>query len=273
MRKSLRIPSPESRVAALRHSPRLQAPPQAAAQDASLSADVSSDSRRFLVDTLLCGRARPYTRPGSLSAIAKTPLAGRVRIGESGLEGDEQGDRRVHGGPDKAVHHYPYDHYRAWREELGPHALLDRPGAFGENLSSSGLTEAEVCLGDRFRCGSVLLEVSQARQPCWKLNDRFAIADMARRVQASGRTGWYYRVLEAGEAEAGDALLLVERAWPDWSLQRIATMLYTRTLDREELQAALALPLVPSWRKLVEARLARGAVEDWSSRIEGPVAP
>jgi MOSC domain-containing protein YiiM len=238
-----------------------------------LNADVCSDPCRTVVAALLCGRARPYTRPGSMSAIAKTALAGRVRIGESGLEGDEQGDPRVHGGPDKAVHHYPYDHYRAWREELGPHALLERPGAFGENLSSAGLTEAAVCLGDRFRCGTVLLEVSQARQPCWKLNDRFAVADMARRVQASGRTGWYYRVLEAGEVEAGEALDLVERPWPQWSLQRIATMLYTRTLDREELQAALALPLVPSWRKLVDARLARGAVEDWSSRIDGPAVP
>ncbi|MGH8079584.1 MAG: MOSC domain-containing protein, partial [Lysobacter sp.] len=112
----------------------------------------------------------------------------------------------------------------------------------------------------------------QGRQPCWKLNDRFEVADMARRVQASGRTGWYYRVIEAGQAEAGDILELVERAWPSWTLQRIATMLYTRTLDFDELRAAQALPLVPSWRKLVDMRLARGEVEDWGSRIDGPAA-
>jgi MOSC domain-containing protein YiiM len=223
-----------------------------------------------VVDALLRGRAQPYTRPGSVSAIAKTPFAGSVHIGECGLEGDEQGDRRVHGGPDKAVHHYPRDHYALWREELGEHALLSVPGAFGENISSQGLTEAQVCLGDRYRLGEAVLEVSQGRQPCWKLNDRFGVADMARRVQSSGRTGWYYRVLATGQAVAGDRLQLLARPWPQWSLQRIATMLYTRTLDFDELRAAMALPLVPSWRKLVEMRLARGAVEDWGSRIEGP---
>lgn len=224
------------------------------------------------ITALLRGRAVPYTRPDSRSAIDKRPLQGRVRIGELGLDGDEQGDPRVHGGPDKAVHHYPFEHYRLWSEEIGAHALLRGPGAFGENLSSEGLTEAQVCLGDRYRLGDAVLEVSQARQPCWKLNDRFGVADMARRVQASARTGWYYRVIEAGDAEAGDRLELVERPWPQWSLRRIATMLFVRTLEREELEAALALPLVPSWRKLVEARLARGEVEDWSKRIDGPSA-
>ncbi|MGH8082904.1 MAG: MOSC domain-containing protein, partial [Lysobacter sp.] len=118
-----------------------------------------SPVRTVVVDSLLCGRARPYTRPGSVSAIAKTPVDGRVRIGEMGLDGDEQGDRRVHGGADKAVHHYPHDHYAAWREEIGPHPLLREPGAFGENLSSEGLTETQVCLGDRYRLGEALLEV------------------------------------------------------------------------------------------------------------------
>lgn len=229
-------------------------------------------STAILLDSLLRGRARPYTRPGSMSAIAKAPFAERVRIGEAGVDGDEQGDRRVHGGADKAVHHYPRDHYPRWREEIGDHPLLRAPGAFGENFSSEGLTEAQVCLGDRYRLGEVLLEVSQGRQPCWKLNDRFGVADMARRVQATGRTGWYYRVIESGEAAAGDTLELVERAWPRWTLQRIAAMLYTRTLDIDELRDALALPLVPSWRKLVEMRLARGAVEDWSARIDGPAS-
>ncbi|UZW60357.1 MOSC domain-containing protein [Lysobacter enzymogenes] len=231
---------------------------------------MGSNEAGTTVTALLRGRAVAYSRPGSVSAIDKRPLHGPVRIGELGLDGDEQGDLRVHGGPDKAVHHYPREHYRRWRDEIGAHALFDAPGAFGENLSSEGLDEAAVCLGDRYRFGEVLLEVSQARQPCWKLNDRFGVADMARRMQANGRTGWYYRVIEAGRAEAGERLRLIARPWPRWSLQRIATMLFVRTLDREELQAALALPLVPSWRKLVEARLARGQVEDWSKRIDGP---
>src|SRR5690606_10795759 len=130
------------------------------------------------IDALLTGIAVPYTRPGSRSAIAKTPRSGPVRIGELGLDGDEQGDRRVHGGVDKAVHHYPFEHYARWRAELGPLPVLAAPGAFGENLSSAGLDESNVCLGDRYALGSVVLEVSQGRQPCWKLNDRFGVRDM-----------------------------------------------------------------------------------------------
>ncbi|QNN46302.1 MOSC domain-containing protein [Thermomonas brevis] len=224
------------------------------------------------VDALLAGKARAYTRPGTLSGIDKRPLAGEVRIGELGIAGDEQGDPRVHGGPDKAVHHYAFDHYAAWRDDLGALPLLQTPGAFGENISTQGLTEADVCLGDRFALGDALLEISQGRQPCWKLNDRFDVPDMARRVQATGRTGWYYRVLRPGSARAGDALALAERPYPGWTLQRLAALLYGRTLDPALLEPALRLPLVPSWRKLIERRLQQGAVEDWSRRIDGPAS-
>ncbi|RPE79889.1 MOSC domain-containing protein [Vulcaniibacterium tengchongense] len=223
-----------------------------------------------LLDAVLTGRARPYTRPGSASAIDKRPVEGPVRVGALGLAGDEQGDRRVHGGPDKAVHHYPFEHYRAWREELGDLEPLRAPGGFGENLSGRGWTEDAVCLGDRYRIGGVLLEVSQGRQPCWKLNDRFGVADMARRVQASGRTGWYYRVLEPGLLQAGAAIELMERPHPQWPLRRLGALLFERRLDPGELRQALELPLVPSWRRLFEARLQRGEIEDWSRRIDGP---
>lgn len=221
------------------------------------------------VDAVLAGKVVDYTRPGSRSAIDKQPLRGRVMIGLEGLLDDEQGDRRVHGGPDKAVHHYPHDHYAAWQAELGGHPLLAVPGAFGENFSGSGLVEADVCLGDRFAIGSVVLEVSQLRQPCWKLSDRFGVPDMARRVQATGRTGWYYRVLQAGGIEAGQALTLVERAYPQWSLTRIADVLYRRGVDAELIRELLELPLVPSWRTLFERRLEQGLIESWSKRLEG----
>ncbi|WP_132999405.1 MOSC domain-containing protein [Luteimonas arsenica] len=222
------------------------------------------------IDALLTGVALPYTRPGSRSGIAKSPRSGRVRIGELGLEGDEQGDLRVHGGVDKAVHHYPFDHYAAWRAELGELPLLATPGAFGENISSHGLDEGTVCLGDRYALGDAVLEVSQGRQPCWKLNDRFGVRDMARRVQDTGRTGWYYRVPQPGSAQAGDALVLLERPWPAWPLRRLMRLLADRVLDPGQLAEALELPLVPSWRKLVERRLASSQVEDWARRIDGP---
>lgn len=222
------------------------------------------------VDALLTGKAVPYTRPGSHSGIDKQPRAGLIRITEWGLSGDEQGDLRVHGGIDKAVHHYPFEHYASWRDEMGAHPMLEAPGAFGENISTQGLTEATVCLGDRFELGDVLLEVSQGRQPCWKLNDRFDVPDMARRVQDTGRSGWYYRVLHAGHAQAGDTLTLIERPHPGWPLARLAALLYQRVLDPAQLEPALELPLVPSWRKIIERRLQHNAVENWGKRIDGP---
>lgn len=222
------------------------------------------------VDALLTGKALPYTRPDSRSGIHKQPRHERLHIGELGFAGDEQGDLRVHGGIDKAVHHYPFEHYADWRSELGGLAVLQQPGAFGENISTQGLTEATVCLGDRFELGDALLEISQGRQPCWKLNDRFGVPDMARRVQDSGRSGWYYRVLQPGHAQAGDALTLIARPHPDWPLARLAALLYQRVLDPALLEPALELPLVPSWRKIIERRLQHNAVENWSKRIDGP---
>ena len=221
------------------------------------------------VVAVLRGRAVPYTRPGSRSAIAKSPVAGPVRVGTLGLEGDEQGDLRVHGGRDKAVHQYAQAHYALWRAELGALPVLAVPGAFGENLASTGMTEQHVCLGDQVRIGSVLLEVSQSRQPCWKLNDRFGVPDMAHRVQQNGRTGWYYRVLEPGMLQAGDAITLVARPWPQWSLAQVIDVLYHQPFDAAVLQALAALPLTPSWRRMVEGRLARNVVEDWAQRMEG----
>ena len=222
------------------------------------------------IEAVLTGRAVDYTRPGSRSAIAKVAVAGAVEVGVEGLAGDEQGDRRVHGGPDKAIHHYPREHYATWAEEIGAHPLFAMPGAFGENLSTTGVSEADLCLGDRLRLGTALVEVSQGRQPCWKLSDRFGIADMARRVQDSGRSGWYYRVLEPGTVQAGDALELLARPHPHWPLPRLAELLYRRTLDRGELAAALELPLVPSWRAVFARRLEQGGTESWESRLAGP---
>jgi MOSC domain-containing protein YiiM len=222
------------------------------------------------IAAVLVGRALPYTRENTFSAIAKVVVDGPVHIGVLGLEGDEQGDPRVHGGPDKAVHHYPFDHYAAWRTELGDHALLERPGAFGENFSTSGIAEDAICLGDLVRAGSAVLEVSQPRQPCWKLADRFGLPKMPRLVQDRLRTGWYYRVLEAGRVAAGDSLTLLERPLPGWPIRTLVELLYKKSLDRDLLREAATLPLPPSWHKLVAGRLARGSVEDWSSRLDGP---
>lgn len=203
------------------------------------------------------------------SAIDKHPLDRPVRIGPLGIDGDAQADRRVHGGPDKALHAYAAPHFPAWTAELGqnPHFA---PGGFGENLTVLDVAEDAVAVGDRFRLGSALIEVTQGRQPCWKLNLRFGIPDMARRVQDSGRTGWYFRVLERGLAAPGDALALVERRAPDWTLTRLWRVLYRDRLNRDELAGMAALPaLSESWRKLARRRLDSASVEDWTRRLSG----
>ena len=133
------------------------------------------------------------------------------------------------------------------------------------------MTEADVCIGDIYRLGTALVEVSQARQPCWRLNERFGNAVMARRVQDTGRTGWYYRVLEEGRVGSGDRLELLDRPAMEWPLSRILHLLYRDTLNTDELtQLAQLSTLTESWRLLARHRLERNAVEDWSRRLNSP---
>ena len=222
------------------------------------------------IDALLTGTVRPLGDSGRDSGIDKHPVSAPLWLGAEGLRGDEQADRRFHGGPEKALHHYARDHYPGWLAELGERAVLAAPGAFGENISTLGLTEADVCVGDVFRAGTALIQVSQARQPCWKLDHRFGQRGMAARVQASGRTGWYYRVLQEGWLCAGDTLALCERPHPQWSLARVQDVLNRRVLDADVLHALAALPeLSPNWRALFEKRAEAGQVEDWTRRLEG----
>jgi len=195
-----------------------------------------------------------------------------VLLRRIGFEGDAQGDTVRHGGPEKAVHHYPFDHYAEWTSEIGPHVLLDQPGAFGENVSTTGLAEADVAIGDIFRLGRALVQVSQGRQPCWKLNERFADVRMARRVQESGRAGWYYRVLEEGVVAPGDLLTLVERGEEDWTVHRIWHHFYVDTMNTDALRQIADLPaLAQGWRDHAVKRLATRRVEDWSRRLDSSI--
>ena len=220
---------------------------------------------------LRIGQAAPLGPTGVPSAIDKHKVDGPVWAGPLGLDGDEQGDRKHHGGPHKALHAYAFEHLPLWAAELPERADRFRPGAFGENLVVGGATEADFCLGDRWRIGSVLTEVSQARQPCWKLNLRFDLPDMARRVQETGRSGWYLRVIEPGIIVAGNRGALVGRPHPGWTLSRVSHLLYHDRMNRSALQELAALPGLPeSWRRLVDARLASGQIESWSRRIETP---
>ncbi|OYR21142.1 MOSC domain-containing protein [Brucella thiophenivorans] len=222
------------------------------------------------INSLLAGKIAPLGARQAPSAIDKKAVSGPVRLLRDGLECDEQGDRKVHGGPEKAVHHYPHDHYALWREDVGDHPHLDATGAFGENISTTGLTEHNVAIGDRFRLGTAVVEVSQGRQPCWKLNARFDIPDMAMRVQKTGRTGWYYRVLEEGVVSDNYTMQLVERLSPEWTLHRVWHLLYVDMLNYDELALMAEVPhLADGWKRYAVRRLENRKVEDWSSRLEG----
>ena len=210
------------------------------------------------VEALLTGRARRFGDRGEASAIAKEAVAGTRRVGFLGIDGDEQADLSVHGGPDKALHHYPRDHYPFWTETLGGHALLAAPGAFGENISTRGLIEDDACIGDLYRLGSALIEISQGRQPCWKLGHRFGDANGPATVVRTGKSGWYYRVIEEGDVAAGDSLRLVERPLPQWTVARVFALLIGGAGKRDSAAVrdlAALEALAGNWRKRAEKLL------------------
>lgn len=189
---------------------------------------------RFTILSVLTGKVAPFRAADEPSAIAKQAVAGPVAVGWHGLAGDEQADRVHHGGADKAIHHYPADHYPFWQNELTDHPLLASAGAFGENISTQGLIEDAVCIGDRFRLGTALVEVSQGRQPCWKLEHRFGRTGIVGAVIRTRRAGWYYRVVETGLVAAGDSLELLERPLPQWTTSRCIDLLLGGAGKREQ---------------------------------------
>ena len=223
------------------------------------------------VDSLHIGTLRPLGPRNVPTGIYKQQVQGPQIVTELGLSGDHQGDKRHHGGAEKALHHYARDHYSAWLADDPGLAEHLAPPAFGENISTLGMTEANVCIGDVYRLGTTLLQVSQGRQPCWRLNARFDRPDMAFRVQKTGRTGWYYRVLREGTIAPGDLFRLDDRPQPHWPLTRVIELLYTRTLDMEALAQLRDLPeLAASWRDLAARRIATHSVEDWNRRLHNP---
>jgi len=183
------------------------------------------------------------------SGIYKLPVSGPVRLSPVNLDGDGQAELRVHGGPDKAICVYSADHYPRWREELARDEC--GPGWFGENFSVTGLGESTVAIGDTYRIGTALVQVSQPRAPCWKLGRRWNRLDMPKLVIHSGRTGWYLRVLETGTVESGQVLALDDRPYPQWTIEAVNDVAYRRN-GTTDVGAARALSTCPAlsqaWR-------------------------
>lgn len=185
-----------------------------------------------------------------ITSFFKGAVAGAIRLETSNLDGDEQADLTVHGGPDKAVCVYSADHFPEWRRMLGEGAF--GAGAFGENFTVSGMDEQSVFVGDVYAVGTALVQVSQPRSPCWKLAARWNRLDLPRLVLKSGRTGWYFRVLQPGLVTSGQDLSLSERPCPDWSIARVNEVSYAtgRHKDAGARRAlAACAPLARPWRE------------------------
>lgn len=214
--------------------------------------------------SLQTGRATEHMHQGHAdgkpvawtTAFFKTSVAGPIRVTRLGLAGDEQADRENHGGPDKAVLAYSAEHYAYWRSRL---KLPEMPyGGFGENLTIAGLDESTVCIGDTWQAGSVVFQVTQPRQPCWKMSRRWQIADLARQVIANGKSGWYLRVLAEGEIAAGLALELVRRPHPEWTVARASDLMHHHKQDLFAAAELAALPeLSAAWKEALAERIER----------------
>ncbi len=207
--------------------------------------------------SLRVGRARPsLPHRGRLmrTGYLKDPVAERLALGLENLDGDEQGDLRVHGGPDKAVCCYPSEHFPHWRETIDEEI---GPGAFGENLTLEGLTEHDVHIGDTYTLGDAVVQVSQPRGPCVKVAARWRSRTLVRLMGEELRAGFYLRVLETGSVGAGDMMTLTERV-SDVSVAEVLRVTYRDRHDVEAMRAAHAVPeLAEQWRGALEQLLGR----------------
>ena len=170
------------------------------------------------------------------------------------LDGDRQADLSVHGGPSKAVYGYPSEHYEYWKQELPE---MELPwGMFGENLTTLGLMESELNVGDKFQAGTAVLMVTEPRMPCYKLGIRFGRSDIIKRFLASGRTGFYFAVLREGDVGAGDPIELIERDRHAFKLSDITRLYVHDKHNNDLLHRAMQLDALPqSWKDYFQRQL------------------
>jgi MOSC domain-containing protein YiiM len=189
------------------------------------------------------------------TSIFKEPVLGRVRVRRLNIDGDQQSDLTVHGGVDKAVYVYPSEHYPFWREELQRTDLSW--GAFGEKLTTVGLDETNMHIGDRLRVGSAELVVTQPRMPCYKLGIRFGRLDILKRLLQSERTGFYLAVTAEGDIEPGDPVEVIGRDPEAISVRDVVSLYASNSGNQDLLRRASNLPSLPQhWRHYFGERLA-----------------
>jgi len=210
-----------------------------------------------IIAQLRIGRPQPLPGHRMLSAYRRQPVSGPVTAHVLGLDGDQVGNTRVHGGPEKAIYAYPLSGYTAWRAEFPDLAGRFEPGAMGENLVVDGLDETSLCLGDVIRCGTATLQIAQIREPCSTFAAAMGTTRVVKAMVRSGRCGWYFRVLEAGTIAAGNGHDVIERPNPAWPISRFTPIAAGKAGRHEELAELAALPgLSAYWRAKLARRLA-----------------
>ncbi|WP_298232564.1 MOSC domain-containing protein [uncultured Azohydromonas sp.] len=208
------------------------------------------------VASLFAGGTGHLEPEGHRSGIFKKRILGRAAVTTQGIVGDEHADKRVHGGPEKAVHHYAVENYQRLMESFPQRADAFMPGCIGENISASHLTEENVHIGDIFRIGSVVAQVSQPRSPCWKIDHRFGIERVSMYLAREFITGWYYRVLEPGFVEAGDGIELLERHDRSFSIAQFWRIQLLHQPPTSELLELARIPgLSLEWQRRLTERV------------------
>ena len=204
---------------------------------------------------LFAGQIRDLPSDNRPTGIFKTAVRAPVRVGKEGLAGDIQADRRVHGGPEKALHHYAAGNYARLAAAFPEASAQLVPGSLGENISVGDWNEASVCIGDLFRLGDALIQVSQPRTPCWKIDSRFGVEGMTRFIHETGLTGWYYRVIEQGVAGPGGEFSLIERDADAVTVEYLLHVSRTPGIAPEIIESIVALPaLSANWVKKLQDR-------------------
>ncbi|QYK13033.1 MOSC domain-containing protein [Shewanella rhizosphaerae] len=199
---------------------------------------------------------------------AKRACTGLV-VGELGVEGDGQADPKHHGGADRVLHHFPREHYGQYRRWDMMQGFKDVP-AMGENISTVGLDETQVNIGDIIAIGEVRLQVTQPRSPCFKLNHQFGHPEFALAMQTSGLCGWFYRVITPGEISLEDDIRLIERR-TDISLREAMSIYFSPTFDAGAYdRLASCEGLAKSWVNSLQRRLESRKIEPWEMRLFGP---
>jgi MOSC domain-containing protein YiiM len=201
------------------------------------------------IASIHAGKVAPLGPDGVPSAFVKHSVHQSAQITPLGIQGDEQADLTVHGGLEKAVYGYSLENYSAWQVEYPRHAAVLVPGGFGENLCIEGMRESDLCVADIHRIGSARLQVCQPRQPCFKLALRFQDKMMPKAMVRSGRSGWYYRVLEPGEIATGDAVHLDARPNADFPFTRLVELISHADATRLELERMQCMEgLAADWK-------------------------